>query len=79
MISKKISSSIPYKFVIEKKDDNFTITEFNFPRDISNYAIDMKNIFPKNVRKDMDNIYLQNTLENLKADFEKQAKLYFHK
>ena len=39
----------------------------------------MKNIFPRSVRNDMDEIYNDGTIERLKMDIEKQLNLYFHK
>ena len=49
------------------------------PRDGSYYALDMKNIFPRSVRNDMEEVYTDGTLERLGIEVEEQAKLYFHK
>ena len=50
-------SSIPYKFTVEKRNGDYIVTNFIKPRDGSLYAIDMKEIFPRSVLNDMDNIY----------------------
>ena len=71
-------SSLPYKFVVEKINEEFRITDSRIPRDGSLYDEDMKNIFPKSVRKDMENVYLDGTSERLKLDIHEQVKLYFH-
>lgn len=71
--------SEPYKFKIEKIDGEFTVTDSRTPRDGSYYADDMKNIFPANVRTDMDGVYTDGTTELLQADIEEKAKLYFYK
>lgn len=38
-------SSIPYKFILAREDDEFVVTNVVTPRDGSYYADDMKNIF----------------------------------
>lgn len=77
--TKSSGSSIPYKFVIEKIDDKWVVTDSKIPRDGALYKEDMKAIFPNDVRKEMKKIEYDGTIENLKADIDKQVKLYFHK
>lgn len=72
------SSSIPYKFVVIKENDEFYVADSRIPRDGSYYYNDMKNIFPKSVRDDMENVYNDGTIEKLNMDILNQAKLYFH-
>lgn len=72
-------ASAPYKFKVEKTDGKFTVTDSRTPRDGSYYADDMKNIFPANVRTDMEGVYTDGTAEMLQADIEEKAKLYFYK
>lgn len=72
------SSSIPYKFVVIKENDDFYVADSRTPRDGSYYYNDMKNIFPKGVRDDMENVYNDGTIEKLNIDILNQAKLYFH-
>ena len=72
-------SSMPYKFVVEKKEDEFVVTDFKVPRDGSLYAEDMKNIFPHSVRSDMEKIYSDGIVEKLQMDIDRQVKLYFCK
>jgi len=71
-------SSIPYKFVLVKEDDEFVVTNVKTPRDGSYYADDMKSIFPSSVRKDMEEIHTDGTIEELNADIQKQIKVYFN-
>ena len=72
-------SSIPYKFKVEKINGEFLVTDSRIPRDGSYYKEDMKNIFPRSVRNDMDRIQIDGTIERLIMEVEEQAKLYFHK
>jgi len=71
-------SSIPYKFVLVKEDDEFVVTNVKTPRDGSYYADDMKSIFPSSVRKNMEKIHTDGTIEELNADIQKQIKVYFN-
>lgn len=71
--------SIPHKFVVENINDRFTVTDSIIPRDGSYYIIDMKNIFPSSVRNDMENVYIDGTIERLQLEIDEQIKLYFHK
>ena len=78
-INKDSVSSIPYKFIVKYIDDEYVVTDSIIPRDGSLYDKDMKNIFPYCVRKDMDDIYIDGTIEKLQLDIKEQVKLYFHK
>ena len=73
------SSSIPYKFTVENINDEFIVTDYKIPRDGSYYASDMKKIFPRSVRRDMDKVYTDGTIQILGMEIEEQIKLYFHK
>ena len=72
-------SSIPHKFKVEKINGEYAVTDSRIPRDGSYYSEDMKNIFPRNVRIDMDNVHNDGTIQRLGIEVEEQAKLYFHK
>ena len=72
-------SSIPYKFILAREDDEFVVTNVVTPRDGSYYADDMKNIFPSSVRNNMDKIHTDGTMEELNADIQKQVEKYFNK
>ena len=72
-------SSMPYKFVLKKINDKYVVTDSRNPRDGSYYVEDMKNIFPRSVRNDMNNVHIDGTVERLKMEIEEKAKLYFHK
>ena len=78
-IKKESGSSIPYKFIVKYINNKYVVTDLKIPRDGSLYKEDMKNIFPKNVRNDMNNIYMDGTIERLQLDIQEQIKLYFHK
>ena len=79
IIIKDTASSMPYKFELSKIDDNFTITEYDIPRDGSYYAKDMKHIFPNSVLEDMDNVHTDGTIERLSLEIQRDLNLYFHK
>lgn len=72
------ASSIPYKFTVELKNNNYVVTNYQIPRDGSLYKEDMKKIFPRNIRKDMENVQNDGTIEKLKLEIKKQVNLYFH-
>ena len=78
-LKKDSGSSIPYKFQVEKINETYQVTDSMIPRDGSYYALDMKNIFPRSVRNDMEEVYTDGTVERLGIEVEEQAKLYFHK
>ena len=78
-IKQDSGSSIPYKFVIEQNGDEFKVIDSRIPRDGSYYVIDMKNIFPKSVRNDMEKVHIDGTIERLSIEVLEQVKLYFHK
>jgi len=72
-------SSIPHKFVVEKVDDKFVVTDSIIPRDGSYYSKDIKSIFPSSVRNDMNRTHTDGTMEELNADIQKQNEPYFNK
>lgn len=78
-IKQDSGSSIPYKFIIEQNGDEFKVIDSMIPRDGSYYAIDMKNIFPKSVRNDMEKVHIDGTIKRLSIEVLEQVKLYFHK
>lgn len=77
-IKKGSGSSVACKFVVEKLNDEFVVTDSVIPRDGGFYAEDMKNIFPYYVRKDMEQVYNDGTIERLQLNIDKNVKLYFH-
>ena len=78
-IKQDSGSSIPYKFVIEKKNDKYAVKDSRIARDGSYYEDDMKNIFPREVRNDIKQSEIDGTIEKLKLDIQQQVELYFHK
>ena len=78
-IKQDSGSSIPHKFTVKKINDEFIVLDSKIPRDGSYYKIDMKQIFPYSVRKDMDKVHQDGTIERLSLDIKEQINLYFHK
>lgn len=70
--------SVPYKFVVKNGENGFEVTESYTPRDGSYYSEDMKKLFPKDVRRDMEKIHTDGSYEQLEMQISEQAKLYFH-
>lgn len=78
-LKKDSGSSIPHKFKVEKINGEYHVTDSRIPRDGCYYSDDMKNIFPRSVRNDMEDVHNDGTIERLGIEVEEQAKLYFHK
>ena len=72
-------SSIPYKFVVEKINDKCEVTDFRIPRDGSYYPKDIKNIFPRSVRKEIENVHQDGTIERLSLENKQKVEFYFNK
>ncbi len=70
--------SIPYRFTLIEEDGSYTVTKKEHPRDGGLYAQDMEVLFPSSVRRKMDRVYWDGTIERLNQRIEEQAKLYFH-
>ena len=77
-IIEESGSSIPYKFVVRKINGDFEIIDFTIPRDGSYYLKDIKNIFPRSVINDIENVHPDGTIEKLSLENQQQAKLYFN-
>ncbi len=69
---------MPYKFTVIKSESDFVVNNAEYPHD-NNYEEELKRIFPYSVRKKIDDIHTDGTIERLSLDIEKQTKLYFHK
>lgn len=78
-IKESSASSIPYKFIIKKNDGKFIVVDYKIPRDGSYYPKDIKNIFPRDVRRFIDDVHSDGTIKRLQLDIDEQTKLYFHK
>lgn len=73
------SFSIPYKFTVEKESDTaeaFEVVDAACPRD-NYYAEDMKTLFPKSVRREMDKIHKDGSYERLEMQNNEDIELYF--
>ncbi len=71
--------SIPHKFVLKKDKEGYLVVSSEYPRDGSYYVDDMKRLFPYTVRKEMDNVHYDGTIDKLELDIKRQVNLYFHK
>ena len=71
--------SIPFKFKVIKNDSGYRVVDSRIHRDGSYYSGDMKKIFPRSVRNDMNNVHTDGTIDELIMEVEEQVKLYFHK
>ena len=78
-IIKDSSSLIPYMFIVEKTDNKFSIIDLKIPRDGTYYEYDMKKIFPTKVKKEMERIDMDGTIDRLQLKIQEQLKLYYHK
>jgi len=78
-IKKDSGAAIPYKFTVKNINDTFVVTDSRIPRDGSYYKDDMKNIFPKSVRDEIEIAYIDGTIDRLELDILSQVNLYFHK
>lgn len=67
--------SIPHRFIV---NENYLVLASDYPRDGIYYPIDMEELFPKQVRNDMDHFHYDGTCERMKLEIEEQVKLYFH-
>lgn len=72
-------SSIPYKFEISKKDNNYEVADYRIPRDGSYYTEDMKDMFPKDVYNQISKVHSDGTIDELNASIKKQVNEYFNK
>lgn len=72
-------SSIPYKFVVEKTDDEFAVTDSRIPRDGNYYPIDIKNIFPASVQEQIKDVHRDGTLNRLSLANQQKAESHFSK
>lgn len=73
------ASSIPYKITVEKSDDEYLVLEVEMPKDGSDYAKDMKSLFPKAVRNDINKVHKDGTIEKLQLDIDEQKDNYYNK
>ena len=62
-----------------KTNDKFEVTASRIPRDGSYYPKDIKNIFPRSVRKEIENVHQDGTIERLSLENKQKAEFYFNK
>ena len=78
-LKESTSSSIPYKFEIEKENNKYKVINIYTPRDGSYYKTDMEELFPKNVIDKMKSVQIDGTVKELLDKNLNQAKEYFNK
>lgn len=71
-------ASIPYKFTLNKTDNEYKVINHEMPSDGGKYSEDMKRIFPKDVLEKIDKIYIDGTMDELKDDIDRQVSKYFN-
>lgn len=72
-------SSIPYKFVVKKVNDKFEVSDSRIPRDGSYYSKDIKNIFPRSVRRQIEDVHQDGIVKRLSLENQQKAEFYFSK
>jgi hypothetical protein len=72
-------SSIPYKFVVKKVNYKFEVSDSRIPRDGSYYSKDIKNIFPRSVRRQIEDVHQDGTVKRLSLENQQKAEFYFSK
>lgn len=70
-------SSIPYKFALKKESKRYIVESHQIPRD-GYYAQDIEGIFPSDVKRKIDEVYSDGTIDKLKLDIERQVNKYFN-
>lgn len=71
-------SSLPYKFTLEKRNDDYIVLEYKIPRD-GYYSEDIKTIFPKAVRTKINEVQQNGTVEKLIFRIQEQKAHYYQK
>ena len=70
--------SCPYKFVVKRNGDIYSVSDAISPRDGSYYPKDMKRIFPYYVRLEMEAVHDDGTYERVALEIEERVKEYFN-
>lgn len=69
--------SAPYKFIVKRNSDTYSVSDAICPRDGSYYPKDMKRIFPYYVRLEMDEIHESGTVDRIRLELDERVKEYF--
>lgn len=70
--------SCPYKFIVKRNDEIYSVSDAITPRDGSYYPKDMKRIFPYYVRLEMDEVHQNGTYERVKLEIDERIKEYYN-
>lgn len=70
--------SIPHKFTVKKKNDEYIVVEAQIPRDGNYYPEDIKEMFSWSVRNSINKVHRDGTIEKLSLDIEEQVELYYN-
>lgn len=69
--------SIPHIFNLNKTEHGYKVLNYQIPGDGSNYAKDMRRMFPLDVYYKMSNVQYDGTIKNLMAENKNNAEKYF--
>ncbi|MBQ3547835.1 MAG: helix-turn-helix transcriptional regulator [Clostridia bacterium] len=70
--------SCPYKFIVKRNDEIYSVADAITPRDGSYYPKDMKRIFPYYVRLEMDEVHETGTYERVELEITERVNEYFN-
>lgn len=70
--------SAPYKFIVKRNEEIYSVCNAICPRDGSYYPKDMKRLFPYYVRLEMDEVHHDGTYERIKLEIDERVKEYFN-
>lgn len=68
--------SIPHIFNLNKTEHGYEVLNYQIPGDGSNYAKDMRRMFPLDVYNKMSNVQYDGTIKNLMAENKNNAEKY---
>lgn len=70
--------SCPYKFIVKRNGDIYSVSEAICPRDGSYYPKDMKRIFPYYVRLEMEAVHDDGTYDRIALEIQERVKEYYN-
>lgn len=73
------ASSVPYRLTLSKTEDGYRVTACDQPRDGGLYVDSIKELFPVRVRKKVENVQFDGTVEKLLYDIQTQVDLYYRR
>lgn len=70
--------SCPYKFIVKRNDEIYSVSDAITPRDGSYYPKDMKRLFPYYVRLEMDEVHESGTYDRVELEIDERVREYFN-